>query len=146
MQVLNDYWERVLEVIKPEMVGISYDTWIAPLVPVSMDEQTVYLKARSPFYKNTVEAKYLDILKKGFKYITNKDYVIRIVTENEQEAPIKENHTPIYNNSSLNSKYTFDTFVIGNNNNFAHAASLAVAERPGEAYNPLFLYGGVGLR
>ena len=145
MQLLFDYWQRVLDVIEPEMIGISFNTWIKPLIPISMDDQNIYLKATSQFNKNTVEAKYLDILKNGFKHITNKDYTVRIILENEQENSVKEVVNPISNNSSLNPKYTFDTFVIGNNNNFAHAASLAVAERPGEAYNPLFLYSGVGL-
>ncbi len=145
MQVLNDYWERVLEVIKPEMVGISYDTWVKPLIPISMDEQTVYLKANSAFQKNTVDVKYKDIIKAGFKHVTAKEYSINIVLENAQDIPVKEVSAPISNNSSLNPKYTFDTFVIGENNRFAHAASLAVAESLGEAYNPLFLYSGVGL-
>ena len=145
MQVLEDYWERVLEVIKPEMVGISFDTWIKPLIPISMDDQTVYLKAISNFQKNTVDVKYKHIIQAGFKHVTNKDYSINIVLENGKEVPVKEFSAPISNNSSLNPKYTFDTFVIGENNRFAHAASLAVAESLGEAYNPLFLYSGVGL-
>ena len=145
MQVLEDYWERVLEVIKPEMVGISFDTWIKPLVPISMDDQTIYLKAISNFQKNTVDVKYKHIIQAGFKHVTNKDYSINIVLENGKEVPVKEFSAPVSNNSSLNPKYTFDTFVIGENNRFAHAASLAVAESLGEAYNPLFLYSGVGL-
>ena len=145
MQVLEDYWERVLEVIKPEMVGISFDTWIKPLVPISMDDQTIYLKAISNFQKNTVDVKYKHIIQAGFKHVTNKDYSINIVLENGKEVPVKEFSAPASNNSSLNPKYTFDTFVIGENNRFAHAASLAVAESLGEAYNPLFLYSGVGL-
>ena len=146
MQVLNDYWERVLEVIKPEMVGISFDTWVKPLIPLSMDEQTVYLKASSPFQKNTIETKYKDIIKAGFKHVTAKEYNISIVLEDNKEAPVKEAVSTVTNNSSLNPKYTYDTFVVGENNRFAHAASLAVAESPGVAYNPLFLYSGVGLR
>ena len=145
MQVLEDYWERVVEVIKPEMVGISFDTWIKPLVPISMDDQTIYLKAISNFQKNTVDVKYKHIIQAGFKHVTNKDYSINIVLENGKEVPVKEFSAPASNNSSLNPKYTFDTFVIGENNRFAHAASLAVAESLGEAYNPLFLYSGVGL-
>ena len=145
MQVLNDYWNKVLEIIKPEMVGISFDTWVKPLVPISMDDQTIYLRASSQFQKNTVDVKYKELIKMAFKHVTNKDYSINIVLDNITETAPKEQPTIITNNSSLNPKYTFDTYVVGENNRFAHAASLAVAENLGEAYNPLFLYSGVGL-
>ncbi len=145
MQVLNDYWQRALEIIKPEMVGISFDTWVKPLLPISMDDNTVYLKANSQFQKNTVDVKYKKIIESAFKHLTNKDYIINIVLDESQEQQKKEIPQLTSNNSSLNPKYTFDTFVVGENNKFAHAASLAVAESLGEAYNPLFLYSGVGL-
>ena len=146
MQVLNDYWNKVIEIIKPEMVPIVFDTWIKPLVPLSMDEQAVYLKAYSSFQKNILDVRHKDLIKNAFRIVTNRDYTINIVLENtNDQQQVKEHSTPNINNSSLNPKYTFDTFVIGENNRFAHAAALAVAESPGEAYNPLFLYSGVGL-
>ena len=144
MQILKDYWQRVLEIIQPEMVGISFDTWVKPLTPISMDDSTIYLKASSHFQKNTVDIKYKELIKIGFKHVTNKDYSIKIVLDNVQEAEPKEQKISVTNNP-LNPKYTFDTFVIGENNRFAHAAALAAAESLGKAYNPLFLYGGVGL-
>ena len=144
MQVLNDYWQKVLEIIQPEMVGISFDTWVKPLTPISMDDSTIYLKASSQFQKNTVDIKYKELIKIGFKHVTNKDYSVNIVLDNVQEPEPKEQKISISNNP-LNPKYTFDTFVIGENNRFAHAAALAAAESLGKAYNPLFLYGGVGL-
>lgn len=144
MQILKDYWQRVLEIIQPEMVGISFDTWVKPLTPISMDDSTIYLKASSQFQKNTVDIKYKELIKIGFKHVTNKDYSINIVLDNVQEVEPKEQKVSTVNNP-LNPKYTFDTFVIGENNRFAHAAALAAAESLGKAYNPLFLYGGVGL-
>ena len=144
MQILNDYWQRVLEIIQPEMVGISFDTWVKPLSPISMDDSTIYLKASSQFQKNTVDIKYKELIQIAFKHVTNKDYSINIVLDNAQEAEPKEQKVSTINNP-LNPKYTFDTFVIGENNRFAHAAALAAAESLGKAYNPLFLYGGVGL-
>jgi len=144
MQILQDYWQRVLEIIQPEMVGISFDTWVKPLTPISMDDSTIYLKASSQFQKNTVDIKYKELIKIGFKHVTNKDYSINIVLDNVQDAEPKEQKISTINNP-LNPKYTFDTFVIGENNRFAHAAALAAAESLGKAYNPLFLYGGVGL-
>ncbi len=145
MQVLNEYWEKVLDIIKPEMVGISFDTWVKPLTPVSMDDQFVNLRATSQFQKNTVDIKYKELIKSAFKHVTNKEYTINIVLENETEVIPKEQPQIQTSTTSLNPKYTFDTFVIGENNRFAHAAALAVAESLGEAYNPLFLYSGVGL-
>jgi len=146
MQVLNEYWEKVLEVIKPEMQGISFATWINPLIPVSMDENNVYLKATSEYQKLTIENKYINYIKNGFEYVTNKKYnIILVLNDSNTPAPTVAQTQIINNNSSLNPKYTFDTFVIGENNRFAHAAALAVSESPGEAYNPLFLYSGVGL-
>ena len=144
MQILNDYWQRVLEIIQPEMVGISFDTWVKPLTPISMDDSTIYLKASSQFQKNTVDIKYKELITIGFKHVTNKDYSVNIVLDNVQEPEPKEQKISTTNNP-LNPKYTFDTFVIGENNRFAHAAALAAAESLGKAYNPLFLYGGVGL-
>ena len=145
MQILNEYWEKVLDIIKPEMVGISFDTWVKPLIPLSMDEQNIYLKASSQFQKNTVDIKYKELIKSAFKHVTNKEYTINIVQDNESDNIPKEQPIIQTTNSSLNPKYTFDTFVIGENNQFAHAAALAVAENLGEAYNPLFLYSNVGL-
>ncbi len=145
MQVLNDYWQKALEIIKPEMVGISFDTWIKPLMPISIDGDMIYLKAKSQFQKNTVDVKYKELIRSGFKHVTNKDYNVEIILDNPSDKQIREPVIVQNNNSLLNPKYTFDTFVIGENNRFAHAASLAVAESLGEAYNPLFLYSGVGL-
>ena len=145
MQVLLEYWSRVLEIIRPEMVEIIFNTWIKPLIPISMDEQTVYLKATSVFQKNTIDARYKDMIKAAFKQITNKEYSINIVLENQDDIKPQEHISISSNPSSLNPKYTFETFVVGENNKFAHAAALAVAANPGEAYNPLFLYSGVGL-
>ncbi len=146
MDFLNDYWQKVLDLVKPEIPSISFDTWVKPLKPISMEDNIIYLKANSEYLKSYVEKRYLDLIKNAFRHITNKECVVNLVlSDNAEQTTIKE-HIPVTNfNSSLNPKYTFDNFVIGENNKFAHAAALAVAESLGEAWNPLFLYSGVGL-
>ncbi len=146
MQLLEEDWNKVLELLKSDMLEISFNTWIQPITPVSITDTDVYLRTNSKFAKDQIVNKYHNLIKNAFREVTNKDYTINLILPNEEEqkdAP-KQYQLGI-NNSSLNPKYTFQNFVVGENNRFAHAASLAVAESPGEAYNPLFLYSGVGL-
>jgi len=143
--LVYEIWQQVLDVIKPACVSIIFDTWIKVLEPISIDENNVYLKANNSFQKATVDSKYKELIQNGFKEVTNKYYNVIITLENTAE-PQKSEHSQIsITKSSLNPRYTFDNFVVGENNRFAHAASLAVAESLGEAWNPLFLYSGVGL-
>lgn len=141
----NEYWTRVLEIVEPELAGISFDTWIKTLEPISIDNEKVNIKASSIFQKNIIETRYGDLIKAAFRHITNKNLELNIILDSDIEAIKQVKKEYISSNYILNPKYTFDSFVIGENNKFAHAASLATAESLGKAYNPLFLYGGVGL-
>ncbi len=144
--MLDEYWTRVLELVQPEMTSISYDTWVKSLVPVGMDDNVFVLKASSVFQKNIIDTRYGELIKTSIRHITNKDLNLKVILENETEEPLEPKAKKDINlNSILNPKYTFDSFVVGENNRFARAAALAAAESPGKAYNPLFLYGGVGL-
>lgn len=126
---------------------IAYDTWIAPLELASIKDDTVNLLVPTAFYGNQVKP-YEPLLVNCFKQATQKIYNINYVTKEDLE---KENEFPTVQSyskqitSNLDPKYTFSSFVIGENNRFAQAASLAVSEAPGISYNPLFIYGGVGL-
>ncbi len=154
----SDYEElfrQAKELIKPELTSIAYDTWILPLKIVDMTEDNIVLKSRSSYNIDILKGKYGDLIINTFKYLTNKERTLTIIFDDENaKTEVKNEILPSsqedegeidLSNKSLNPKYTFETFVVGNNNRFAQAAALAVADKPAESYNPLFLYGGVGL-
>ena len=143
---INELNTKAKELLKTEVTGISYSTWISNIEIFSVDDSTITIMAQNIVHKDMLESRYLSLLKNTFSFITHKNYDVKIICEEDMpkdEAPVIPTNTP--NNSNLNPKYTFNSFVVGNNNSFAHAAALAVAEAPATAYNPLFLYGGVGL-
>ncbi|AEY64296.1 chromosomal replication initiator protein DnaA [Clostridium sp. BNL1100] len=143
---LNEIWNRTLELLKGEMTEISFNTWILTIEPISIDSNTVTLGVPADFNKGILESRYSYLIKNALRQISHREYNIYFAIPSQ--APVKpaaQEYNEDSNMSFLNPKYTFDTFVIGNGNRFAHAASLAVAEAPAKAYNPLFLYGGVGL-
>ena len=151
---LNDLLTKAKELLKEETTKISYETWIKILEIQSADNDHFVLLTSTDFQKNIVSSKYLDLLTNTFNYLTNKDWSVSIVSREELETASNNSdlsdttkiEAPInYVTTNLNPKYTFSTFVVGNNNRFAHAAALAVAEAPASSYNPLFIYGGVGL-
>ena len=145
---------KIKELLKPEVTKISYDTWILPLDIRSIDGDNIVFTTISEFQKDFIENKYRSLIFNTLRYITNKDWTFTVVDiskeDQNDDVVIKDtsstNSAEIETNkSTLNPKYTFETFVVGNSNRFAHAAALAVGNEPGKAYNPLFLYGGVGL-
>ncbi len=148
---LNEILKKAKELLKDEMTKISYDTWFKNLEIDSKVGNTYILKATSTFQKDSIENRYGDLVLNTFKYVTNSECEVKFIIEadSEESSENSANSTidtmPSSSNACLNPKYTFDTFVVGNNNRFAHAAALAVAEAPATSYNPLFLYGGVGL-
>lgn len=151
---LNDLLTKAKELLKEETTKISYETWIKILEIQSADNDHIVLLTSTDFQKNIVSSKYLALLTNTFNYLTNKDCSVSIVSREELETASNNSdlsdttkiEAPInYVTTNLNPKYTFSTFVVGNNNRFAHAAALAVAEAPASSYNPLFIYGGVGL-
>lgn len=154
MDAFKEKWNDIKESLRKEhdLSDISYKTWIIPLqfVDVKDDIVTILIPSDQEHSLNYISNKYTLPFKVAISEMMNKDYNVRFVLEKD----IKNSKSKIisrsennneYEKANLNSKYTFDTFVVGGNNKFAHSAALAVAESPGEIYNPLFLYGGVGL-
>ena len=152
---LKDLWDKTLNIIKGELTEVSFNTWIKSIVPTKIEKDTLRLGVPNNFTKDILEGRYKDLLINAIKLITSKQFTIEffILSEEtfglEEKAPKTEPKKNVVANdemsATLNPKYTFDSFVIGNSNRFAHAAALAVAESPARAYNPLFVYGGVGL-
>ena len=150
-------WDQIMEVLKSDfgLTKVSFDTWLSPLKVYEETDNKVTLliddieivSYNSSFIKN----KYGIFIKQAIEEVTGKSYELAFITPNDmkefdqQSQAKKEKETRHSEQANLNPRYTFDTFVVGSNNKLAHAASLAVAESPAEAYNPLFIYGGVGL-
>ncbi len=153
MNQVTEYWNEALKIIEEESSSlVSFETWIMPLVPIEIEGNNFILQIGDSFYKEMIEKRYMALIKNSIKKVTSKEYNILIFTEEElkeRNNPKKVKETKPVNNvesvGNLNPRYVFSSFVVGNSNRMAHAASLAVAESPADAYNPLFLYGGVGL-
>ncbi len=148
---IEQIWNQAKELLKDEMSQISHKTWIEPLKISSIVDNNIILISEDSFKRDMADTKFHDLIMNTFSVILQKNCSISIVCkdelpeiEKEPEIQVVSNNNS-YSNTSLNPKYCFSTYVVGDNNRFAHAASLAVAEAPATAYNPLFLYGGVGL-
>nr|MCM0166860.1 chromosomal replication initiator protein DnaA [Paeniclostridium ghonii] len=151
MMDIVSLWEKTLQLIKGELSPPSFNAFFKQIKPLQIHLNTLILLVPNDFTKGILEDRYLNLIESSVNQLSLKKYNIKFVLsedevkgldkgqKSEDDNKIKKNYP------NLNPKYTFDTFVIGNSNRFAHAACVAVAEAPARAYNPLFLYGGVGL-
>lgn len=147
----NEIWEKTLDIIKVELTEVSFNTWLKSITPLMIKDDFILFYVPDDFTKGIIETRYATLIKNALKQVTSRYMDIKF-TLNKTDIDI-ENYNTIKekkegeetSNTSLNPRYTFDTFVVGNSNRLAHAASVAVAESPAKAYNPLFIYGGVGL-
>lgn len=156
MNIVTKKWDEIIHKLKIEhgLSDVSFKTWILPLEVSNVEDSTVYILVPLKASVDYITQKYLLPFQVCIAEITGKEFEVKFITSDD---PLHVSKTQAYNQNksktnknifeqaNLNEKYTFDTFVVGSNNKFAHAASVAVSESPGEIYNPLFLYGGVGL-
>lgn len=164
-------WQNTLSLLEQDMIRPSFETWIKVLQPVSYENGCFVLGTTRQIVKEWVETRYLSLIRKSLEAVidqpvlvslsllasepantpTTNDSILTKAMKDPAIVEVKSSYTPTThrsleeNISPLNPKYTFDSFVIGNSNRFAHAAALAVAEVPAKVYNPFFIYGGVGL-
>ncbi|MDQ0216608.1 chromosomal replication initiator protein [Oikeobacillus pervagus] len=155
MENLDDLWSKALENIESKISKPSFETWLKSTKAHALQGDSIIISAPNEFARDWLEGHYSQLITGVLYEITGEELIVKFIIPQNQESEelkipaakqqVKREDSLDFPQSMLNPKYTFDTFVIGSGNRFAHAASLAVAEAPAKAYNPLFIYGGVGL-
>lgn len=148
----NNIWARVLDMIKSDIKENSFDRWFSSILSVTRQGDRVYITVPNEHSQTYMEQSFNQLVANYLKLVTNEDLKVTFITNDNDETIIYKNSPKPeiysqYNHNSFhfNPRYTFESFVVGNSNRFAHAAAMAVAERPSRTYNPLFIYGGSGL-
>lgn len=146
MDSFGDAWELVCSYCRTKITDVAYNTWIVRIKPLELDfdSNTAYLLVPNDFHRQTITRCYIPLLNEAFEAIFDNKFNISLKTPDEIESPAPAKEIKEAQDEN-NYEYTFDTFIVGSSNNFAHAACLAVATNPSNAYNPLFLYGNSGL-
>lgn len=145
MKDIVGIWNKVLDLIKNDVVGVSYNTWIEPIIPIQMDNSVLILQVPYEFSKNVIEERYIELIKNSLLFVTGENYEIdvRIKDTKIEEEQISASTI------SLNQLYTFDNFVKGDSNNLAYSTAKAVSKACIEGtfceYNPMFIFGAPGL-
>jgi len=150
---LESFWNESVKIIKEKVRQQNFETWIKPIKFVGLEGNNILLGVPNKFFKDWLVENYVTLISNSLSEVSGTDVEIKFVVNKSEEtdAPhdVSERHpvksSPVRLHSSLNLNYTFERFVVGSSNQFAHAAALSVAEQPAHNYNPLFIYGGVGL-
>jgi len=159
MDELNILWDKIIGTVGSSINKPTIKTWFEPIRPISFNKNLLTLSVNSPFAKEWIESRHLETLQEAVRLVIHPSAEIKIIVEpgisatdtdkdytvsktwQKTKAEAKSNPSLV----NFNSKYSFDTFIVGSGNRFAYSATLAVSEKPGKTYNPLFIYGGVGL-
>lgn len=152
MQDLYENWQKALDYSKSQISEVGFETWLKFMHPIIIDDGYLIVAVPNFFTQNVLKNRYDSLIEDAFyKFTSQKIKIKYVIATDEEIETLKQSYTKNNTkkenniNNYLNPKYTFDSFVVGNGNRFAHAAALAVAKDPAHAYNPLFIYGGVGL-
>ena len=145
MENLDSFWAAVKDDMAAQLTSISFHKWIEVLTPVTVQNTVLITECPDEISRNTVKQFYIDLLREAVKRHDSEVKELLLILPSQRREFVQAEETNDPNAGALNPKYTFDTFVVGSSNKYAHAACQAVAQQPGQAYNPLFLYGGVGL-
>ncbi len=146
MDSFEDAWEVICSYCKTKITDVAYNTWISRIKPLKLDfeSNTAYLIVPNDFHRQTLTRCYIPLLNEAFEAVFDNKFIVAFKTPEEVENQIKKPEVQV-EVKDTNYEYTFDTFIVGSSNKFAHAACLAVATNPSHAYNPLFLWGNSGL-
>ena len=150
---MEAFWAERVKIIKTKVSQQNFETWIKPIRIVSLEDSSILLGVPNKFFKDWLVENYIDLIKNSLSEVSGADVDIKFVVKKSEKIDISRDISVkntvksklVRLHSSLNLNYTFERFVVGSSNQFAHAAALSVAEQPGHNYNPLFIYGGVGL-
>ncbi len=148
MEDINNIWNEALELVSKLLPVAPLGIYINTLIPISLEDEVFTLLTENDFNKDIIIGRYLDKIEKALTTVCNEHIVARVVLKSELDSQPSNNdsNTKINNEESkFYDKYVFETFVSGKNSNIAYASARQVAEKPGQVYNPLFLWGGVGL-
>ena len=161
MEAKETIWKRCLEKIEETILPDSYATWFSPTYPRNLDNGLITIAVPNQFYRKCLIENYRELIEDTLKSVSNQSILVDFCIESEKIAhmgqqkegavlveepqPIESTYEPEACTKTLSPKYNFSNFIVGSSNQFAHAAALAVANNPAIAYNPLFIYGAVGL-
>ena len=143
MNSLNDIWQSVLDVLAQQLTPTAMATWFNDCTPVGLDGNSLVLHSPSEFKGDIITTRYSDIIEKALSDLFSQDFTLQVLSGDEiKEYEVKKKAEHMLPEMA---GYTFDNFIVGSSNKFAHAAAMSVAENPGASYNPLFIYGNSGL-